>query len=67
MYGDCKKNEVTPKLHAIEWLPAHNGGAVSVTVENGVDKALSAASRELDKLSADFLKFLTPTSGTYNC
>ena len=67
MYGDCKKDEVTPKLRAIEWLPAHNGGTVSVTAVNGVDKALSAASRELDKLSAEFLKFLIPTSGTYNC
>jgi len=31
---------------------------------NGVDKALSAVSQELDRLSADFVKYMVPTSGT---
>jgi D-alanyl-D-alanine carboxypeptidase len=32
-----------------------------------VDKALFAISQELDKLSADFLEYMVPTSGTYSC
>jgi hypothetical protein len=67
MYGDCKKNEVLPKLRAIRWLSAHGGGSVVITSINGVDKALEAVSQELDELSIDFTKFLTPTGGTYNC
>jgi hypothetical protein len=67
MYGDCRRNDVTPKLQTIEWLPAHNGGRTAVTAVNAVDKALAAVSRELDTLPSDFIRFLVPTSGTYNC
>jgi hypothetical protein len=67
MYGDCKKNEVGPKLKSIAWLPAHNGGHVAITTVNGVDQALAAVSRELDALPGDLTKFLAPTAGTYNC
>jgi hypothetical protein len=67
MYGDCKKNEVSPKLKTIAWLPAHNGGNVAITAANGVDQALVAVSQELDALPADLTKYLVPTSGTYNC
>jgi hypothetical protein len=67
MYGDCKKNEVSPKLKTIAWLPAHNGGRVAITTANGIDKALAAVSQELDALPADLTKFLAPTAGTYNC
>jgi D-alanyl-D-alanine carboxypeptidase len=67
MYGDCKKNEVIPKLRSIDWLPEHGGGRVAVTTVNGVDKALEAVSRRLDKLPMEFIKFLVPSAGTYNC
>jgi hypothetical protein len=67
MYGDCRKNEVAPKLKTIEWLPAHQGGHVAITTVNGVDRALVAVSHALDQLPADFQKFLVPTAGTYNC
>jgi D-alanyl-D-alanine carboxypeptidase len=67
MYGDCRRNDVAPKLKTIEWLPAHNGGRIAVTSVNAVDKALAAVSRELDTLSSDLIRFLVPTSGTYNC
>jgi D-alanyl-D-alanine carboxypeptidase len=67
MYGDCKKNAVSPKLRTVDWLPAHSGGRISVTAANGVDKALTAVSQELDALPSDFMKFLAPTAGTYNC
>jgi hypothetical protein len=67
MYGDCRKNEVVPKLKTVEWLPAHNGGRVAITTMNGVDQALAAVSRALDQLPSEFMKFLVPTAGTYNC
>jgi len=67
MYGDCKKNEVGPKLKSIAWLPAHNGGRVAITAVNGVDQKLAAVSRELDALPPDLAKYLMPTAGTYNC
>jgi hypothetical protein len=67
MYGDCRKNDVVPKLKTVEWLPGHNGGRVAITAINGVDQALAAASRALDQLPSEFMKFLVPTAGTYNC
>jgi hypothetical protein len=67
MYGDCKRGGVSGNLRTIEWLPAHGGGYVSITGVNGVDKALGAVSRDLDKLPDQFMKFLEPTGGTYNC
>lgn len=67
MYGDCRKNEVAPKLRTIDWLPAHGGGRIAVTRVNGVDTALAAVSRELDMLPSGLFRFLTPTGGTYNC
>jgi hypothetical protein len=67
LYGDCRKNEVAPKLKAMAWLPAHSGGQVAITTANEADKALAAVSRELDQLPPEFMKFLIPTAGTYNC
>jgi len=37
MYGDCKKNEVMPKLRLIDWLPAHSAGRVAVSTVNDND------------------------------
>ena len=59
MYGDCKNNEVVDKLKTIPWLPTHNGGQVAITTVNGVDKALTAMSRELDTLPSATTKDLT--------
>ncbi len=67
MYGDCRKKEVASKLRTIEWLPVHGGGRVAIASVNGVDRALAAVSRELDKAPAAFIKLLKPTAGTYNC
>jgi D-alanyl-D-alanine carboxypeptidase len=67
MYGDCKKNEVSRNLRSIEWLSRHAGGRVTITKVNGIDVALEAVSRELDGLPAELIKYLRPTSGTYNC
>jgi hypothetical protein len=67
MYGDCNKKEVVRRLRTIQWLPKHSGGSVRITTVNGVDKALEAVSRELDRLPSEYFKYLNPISGTYNC
>jgi D-alanyl-D-alanine carboxypeptidase-like protein len=67
MYGDCKRNEVARNLRAIEWLPRHGGGTVTVATANGVARALEGVSRELDGLPRDLVKYVMPTAGTYSC
>jgi D-alanyl-D-alanine carboxypeptidase-like protein len=67
MYGDCKENQVVKNLRTIPWLPKHDGGRVTITSVNGIDKALDAVSRELEELPPPFVKYLKPTAGTYNC
>src|SRR6185437_11152230 len=65
MYGDCHKGEVTKRMRAVEWLPQHRGGKVMITTANGIDRALAAVSRDLDKLPDGLIKYLRPTAGTY--
>ena len=67
MYGDCKKGEVTGKLVGVTWLPKHGGKTLKITRVNGVAEKLKAVSDELDKLPDSFVKYLTPSGGTYNC
>lgn len=67
MYGNCKNNEVFKNLQHINWLPKHDGGSVTITRINGVDRALEEVSRDLDELPNDLIKYLKPTAGTYNC
>jgi hypothetical protein len=64
MYGDCK-GEVERRLVSVAWLPRHGGK--TLTGVNGVAEKLAAVSTELDKLPDSFVKYLTPSGGTYNC
>jgi hypothetical protein len=67
MYGNCKKNPVENKLKRIVWLPKHGAKKLRITTINGVVDRLQAVSDELDKLPNSFVKYLTPSGGTYNC
>ncbi len=67
MYGDCKKGEVTKKMVDVVWLPKHGGKKVKITSVNGVAEKLKAVSTDLDALPDSFVKYLTPSGGTYNC
>jgi hypothetical protein len=67
MYGNCRNGGVTGKLTAVSWLPRHGGQKLMVTSVNGVAEKLAAVSRELDELPDEFLKYLKPSAGTYNC
>ncbi|MFZ0026026.1 MAG: hypothetical protein WAK72_07500 [Pseudolabrys sp.] len=67
MYGDCNKSDVTKNLRTVNWLPKHGGGKIAITAVNGVVSALENVSRELDEIPDQFVKYLVPTGGTYNC
>jgi hypothetical protein len=67
MYGDCHAGEVTPRLAHIAWLPKSLGRTVTITSVNGVDRALTAVSRELDELPDEDKADLYPLGGTYAC
>ena len=67
MYGDCRAGQVAPQLVRVVWLPQTWGHMVSITSVNGVDRALSAISQELDALPPEDKKYLYPIGGTYNC
>jgi len=67
MYGDCNSGQVTPALVHVIWLPSTWGHAVSITSVNGVDRQLTAVSRELDALPAEDKRYLYPVGGTYAC
>lgn len=67
MYGDCRKDEVSPRLVDVVWLPTKSGKKLKVTAVNGVAEKLDAVSRALDALPHQFTDFLTPTAGTYIC
>jgi hypothetical protein len=67
MYGDCTKGEVSKNLIDVVWLPKRSGTKVRITRINRVAEKLAAVSAELDALPETFVKYLTPTAGTYNC
>jgi hypothetical protein len=69
MYGDCRRRggEVQKKLVDVVWLPKHGAKKVKVTSVNGVAERLQRVSEELDALPDEFMKYLRPTAGTYNC
>jgi len=65
MYGDCRSGN--PERVTVKWIPRYGGGTVSVSPVNGVHKAISAVSAELEKLAPKFIRYLKPTAGTYTC
>lgn len=68
MYGDCKKKgEVQKTLVNVAWLPKNSGKAVKITSVNGVAEKLQKVSDELDALPKEFVKYLQPVAGTFNC
>jgi hypothetical protein len=67
MYGDCSKGEAEPRLVEVVFMPKRSGEKVKITPVNSVAERLTAVSQELDELPEEYLKFLKPTSGTYNC
>jgi hypothetical protein len=67
MYGDCTKDEVSPRLAALAWLPKSWGKTIQITAVNGVDEKLRAVSAEIDPLPEAIKRAAYPIAGTYNC
>jgi len=67
MYGKCRTGEVARNLVEIAWLPKTAPQKLLVTRVNGVAAKLQAISQELETLSPDVRKFLSPSAGTYVC
>jgi hypothetical protein len=67
MYGHCREGQVVGKLKSVRWLASRNGGRVMATTINGVADKLAAVSHELEKLPAEMLRYMVPSSGTHNC
>lgn len=67
MYGDCRRDEVNPRLRAVRWLPGRGGGTLMVTRVNGVADRLEAVIAELERLPEAMTRYLVPSAGTYNC
>jgi len=67
MYGDCQKDEVSPHLVPVAWLPTTWGKPIRVTSVNRVDAHLRAVSAEIDALPEKIKRAAYPIAGTYNC
>jgi hypothetical protein len=67
MYGSCEKGEVIPRLVSVVWLPKTWGKTLQITSVNGVDKHLTAVSKEIDALPQKIKQAAYPSAGTYNC
>ena len=67
MYGDCQKDEVSPRLVSLAWLPKTWGETISITSINGVDAQLRAVSAEVDALPEKIKRAAYPIAGTYTC
>jgi hypothetical protein len=67
MYGDCQKDQVTPHLVSLAWLPNSWGKTIRITSLNGTDEHLRAVSAEIDALPEKIKRAAYPIAGTYNC
>lgn len=67
VYGDCRKGGVEPSLVTVVWLPSKSRQDLKVTARNGVAERLRAVSSELDRLPAEYDRYLVTPASTYNC
>jgi hypothetical protein len=67
MYGDCRKDEVSPRLVSLAWLPKAWGQSIQITSVNEVDRHLRAVSAEIDALPDNIKRAAYPIAGTYIC
>lgn len=67
LYGDCEKGGVAANLGDVPWLPGHGGTVLKFNARHGAATHLSAVSARLDKLPLQFVPYLMPPAGSYNC
>jgi hypothetical protein len=64
MYGHCGTGQVSRNLVKVPWI---GGGSVMFTRVNGAATQLAAVADDLRKLGPDFVRYASPSAGTYNC
>jgi len=67
IYGDCQKSDLVADAADVIWLSSKYGKTVKFSKLNGAAAALQQVSNELDRLPDQFLEYLIPLQGTYNC
>ena len=67
MYGDCRKTNLAADAGEIVWLPKKYGKTITFSKVNGAASELQKVSNELDQLPDQFLGYLRPLQGTFNC
>jgi hypothetical protein len=67
MYGDCQKRDLVAEGVNVVWLRSKYGKTVRFSRRNHAADALQQVSDELDHLPNQFLEYLRPLQGTYNC
>ena len=67
MYGDCRKANLAADAGEITWLPEKYGKIIKFSKVNGAASELQKVSNELDQLPDQFLGYLRPLQGTFNC
>ncbi|MEJ2117285.1 MAG: M15 family metallopeptidase [Alphaproteobacteria bacterium] len=67
IYGDCRKGNMEKRLVKVVWLRNHGAKMIHVSPVNGVAAKLQAVSDELDKLPEQYMRYLNPIGGTFNC
>src|ERR1043166_7203978 len=67
MYGDCHSAGFRGYAANVIWLPGEHSQRLAFTKVNGAAAALQEVSNELGKLPSEFLSYLRPSEGTYNC
>jgi hypothetical protein len=67
MYGDCRKTNLAAYAGKVVWLPKKYGKTITFSRVNGAASELQKVSNELDELPDQFLSYLRPLQGTFNC
>jgi D-alanyl-D-alanine carboxypeptidase len=67
MYGDCRRNELAPRLIPVPWMAKHGGGTLMATSVNGVADKLREVSQALEALPESTVPYLVPSAGAFNC
>jgi hypothetical protein len=67
MYGDCRKANLAADAGEVAWLPKKYGKTIKFSKVNGAASDLQKVSNELDQLPDQFLGYLRPLQGTFNC
>jgi len=67
MYGDCRTTDLVAGAAEVLWLKTKYAKRIKFSKVNGAADKLQEVSDELDQLPDQFLDYLRPLQGTFNC